>query len=205
MLASFLIGIGLCAFGAIISVMGGIMVTNNWGFWNSNTPISASQQSAVGVGGEGGNALVVGSGIAIGGPGGPAGKFGVGGAGGSAIVHGDGLAAGGAGGAAGDEGVWRAPAKSGYEIAQRKLGLPVDPFMRQFGRGGAVPGYEPKLAVIEQLRASYFAQHSKKPETIFENIDAVPLDYLNNELAVRKETWRVRIIDYEYEFYIPGK
>jgi hypothetical protein len=106
-------------------------------------------------------------------------------------------------GAAGEDEIWRAPAKSGYEIAQRKLGLPVDPYMRQFGRGGAVPGYEPKLAIIEQLRAAYFTKYSKSPKTIFEDINAVPLSYLNNELVAKKEIWRVRIIDDEYECFIP--
>jgi hypothetical protein len=156
-----------------------------------------------GRGGKGGDAKVGGSGIATGGPGGQAGKYGIGGTGGSAEVHGDGLAAGGAGGAAGDDGIWRAPAKSGYEITQRRLGLPVDSYMRQFGRGGAGGGYEPKLAIIEQFRASYFATHSKKPQTIFEHINAVPLDYLNSELLVNNEIWRVRIVDDEYEFFIP--
>src|SRR5208337_1096972 len=156
-----------------------------------------------GQGGKGGDAKVGGSGIAIGAPGGQAGKYGIGGAGGSAEAHGDGLAAGGAGGPAGDDGIWRAPAKSGYEIAQRRLGLPVDPYLRQFGRSGAGAGYEPKLAIIEQLRASYFENHSKTQQTIFENINAVPLDYLNSKLLVNREIWRVRIVDDEYEFFIP--
>ncbi|MGO9237111.1 MAG: hypothetical protein ACLP4V_24680 [Methylocella sp.] len=163
-------------------------------------PIKAIQE---GQGGQGGDAKVDGNGLAIGGTGGQAGKYGKGGDGGSAEVHGDGIAAGGSGGAAGEDGVWRAPAKSGYEVFQRKMGLPVDPFMRQFGRGGAGAGYEPKLAVIEQLRAAYFTKHSKKPESIFENINAVPLDYLNKALVENKEVWRVRIVDDEYEFFIP--
>jgi hypothetical protein len=158
-----------------------------------------------GSGGKGGDAKVGGTGIAIGGSGGQAGKYGIGGAGGSAEVHGNGLAAGGAGGAAGEDGIWRAPAKSGYEIAQRKLGLPVDPYLRQFGRGGAGAGYESKLAIIEQLRAAYFSKYSKNPETVFQNINAVPLDYLNHELIAKNEIWRVRIVDDEYEFFIPQK
>ncbi len=157
----------------------------------------------VGNGGRGGDAKIGGNGIAFGGPGGQAGKYGTGGTGGSAEVHGDGLAVGGAGGAAGNDGIWRAPAKSGYEIAQRALGLPVDPFMRQFGRGGAVPGYEPRLAIIENLRASYFEMHSKTPQTIFENIHAVPIDYLNRQLLTNSESWCVRIADDEYEFFVP--
>jgi hypothetical protein len=71
-------------------------------------------------------------------------------------------------------------------LAQRTLGLPVDPFMRQFGRGGAGAGYESKLSVIEHLRASYFEDNTKRPQTIFENINAVPLDYLNSKLLAKQ-------------------
>lgn len=172
-----------------------------YAFIENGGDLATVGQQRAGTGGKGGDAKVGGSGIAIGGPGGPAGKYGVGGTGGGGEVHGDGLAAGGAGGAAGDDGVWRSPAKSGYEIAQRALGLPVDPYLRQFGRGGAGGGYQPKLEVIEQLRAVYFNKNSTHPETIFENINAVPLDYLNDELFLRRESWRVRIVDDEYEFF----
>jgi hypothetical protein len=114
-----------------------------------------SQEKAMpeGTGGKGGDAKVGGSGVAIGGPGGQAGKYGRGGDGGSAEVQGDGHAAGGAGGSVNDEGVWRHPAKSGYEVHQRALVLPVDPWMRPFGRGGAAPGYESKLQVVQEFRA----------------------------------------------------
>jgi hypothetical protein len=166
---------------------------------------SAPKPFTAGEGGKGGDAKVGGSGIAIGGPGGNAGRYGRGGDGGGGEVSGDGIAAGGAGGAAGDDGVWRAPAKSGYEIYQRKMGLPVDPYIRQFGRGGAGAGYEPKFKDVGQLRADYFRKHATKPEGVFENIAAVPLDYLNDALAVKGEDWRVRIVDDEYEFYIPKR
>jgi hypothetical protein len=160
-----------------------------------------------GIGGKGGDVKIFGNrGMAIAGAGGPAGKCGVRGAGGTAEVHGDdALAAGGAGGAAGEDGIWRAPAKSRYEIAQRALGLPVDPFFRQFGRGAAVAGYQPKLEIVEQLRAAYFGKLSKPPKTIFEDIEAVPLDYINDRIAVKNENWRVRRVDDEYEFYIYPK
>lgn len=188
--------------GALLLMLAGAFQLQQ-AIWKSQASEPNAAPDTEGSGGKGGDAKVVGNGIAIGGPGGQGGKYGIGGAGGSAEVDGNGLAAGGAGGAAGEDGVWRAPAKSGYEVAQRKLGLPVDPFLRQFGRGGAQPGYEPKLAVVEQLRTIYFEKHSKTSKSIFENINAVPLDYLNRELAARKESWRVRIIDDEYEFFIP--
>jgi hypothetical protein len=83
------------------------------------------------------------------------------------------------------------------------MGLPVDPELRQYGRGGAGAGYEPKLQTIELLRTTYFREHATKPQSIFENISAVPLDYLNDALAAKGEAWRVRVIDDEYEFFIP--
>lgn len=171
----------------------------------STSPVqSGAAEPSGGQGGRGGDAKVLGSGVAIGGPGGQAGKSGRGGDGGNAEVHGDGHAAGGAGGSVNDEGVWRPPAKSGYEVHQKALGLPVDPNLRQFGLGGAAPGYEPKLQLVQELRDTYFREHGKAPQSVFENINAVPLDYLNNALAARKESWRVRIVDGdEYEFFIP--
>ena len=200
----FWIGLVLCAVGSIFTIIGGLLVKDNWGYWNPPIKINTYQSSYFGIGGKGGNATVNGNGIAIGGPGGHGGKYGNGGYGGSAEVQGDGIAAGGAGGAAGDDGIWRAPAKSGYEIMQRALNLPVDPYIRKFGRGGAVPGYEPKLAIIEEMRNKYFEENSQKTESIFENINAVPLDYLNKALIRQEINWRVRIIDDEYEFYDPN-
>jgi hypothetical protein len=158
-----------------------------------------------GRGGRGGNATVGGNGIAIGGPGGHAGSGGRGGDGGGGTLQGDGLAAGGAGGHAGEEGVWRPPAKSGYEVAQRARGFPVDPELRKYGRGGAQPGYEPKLHIIEQLRDAYFRERAQPIRTIFADIYAVPVDYLNEALQASGQPWRVRIVDEdEYEFHLPG-
>jgi hypothetical protein len=97
----------------------------------------ASAPFVEGQGGKGGDAKVGGSGIAIGGPGGHAGKYGRGGDGGGGEVQGDGIAAGGEGGSAGDDNVWRPPARSGYEIYMERTGQTPDPFMKQFGRGGA--------------------------------------------------------------------
>ena len=195
----------------LVMALGGVIYAGG-AFWyyrvhTPSPPSDGTPQAGApvnGTGGKGGDAKVGGSGLAFGGPGGAAGKYGVGGAGGSAEVTGDGIAAGGAGGAAGNDDVWPPPAKSGYEIAQKRMGLPVDPNMRQFGRGGAVAGYEPKLHVIEQLRAAYFQANKKNPQSIFENINAVPLNYINKELTARHENWRVRIVeDDEYEFFVP--
>jgi hypothetical protein len=75
--------------------------------------------------------------------------------------------------------------------------------MRQYGRGGAAPGYETKLQIVQQLRDAYFRERQKRAQSIFESINAVPLEYLNAQLAARKEGWRVRIVDGdEYEFYV---
>jgi len=169
---------------------------------NQQSPILSS-------GGKGGDAKVGGRGMAFGGPGGavsgPTNTPGRGGAGGSAEVRGDGVAAGGAGGAVGGYGVWPHPAKSGYEIACRNDGVPPDPYIRQFGRGGAVPGYEEKLALIETFRKNFFSKCGIRYHSIFDDINIVPVDYLNNRLLEAKVDWRVRIVDLdEYEFHLPG-
>lgn len=194
----------------LLLVLGlGALTASGYIYWQHLTKKAPVQQAdkqemSQGQGGRGGNASVGGSGVAIGGPGGNAGERGRGGDGGSAHVAGDGYAAGGAGGHVAKEGVWSPPAKSGYEILQRTLGLPVDPNLRQYGRGGAMAGYEPKLKIIEELRLSYFRAHSQAYQTIFQSVHAVPLDYLNNALASAGEEWRVRIVDEdEYEFFIP--
>ncbi|HWE72855.1 MAG TPA: hypothetical protein VG328_06825 [Stellaceae bacterium] len=174
-------------------------------------PAIANSASApppmVGIGGAGGAPVVTGdNNVVIGGPGGPGGIFGVGGAGGGGENRGNNMiVGGGAGGAAGHPCVWRHPAKSGYEVTQRARGLHVDPAIRRYGRGGAVPGYEEKLAVIQELRASYFTAKGTQPQDYFENINAVSAEYLNDQLASRHEPWRVRIVDEdEYEFFLPG-
>ena len=93
-------------------------------------------------------------------------------------MQGNGIAVGGEGGSAGEDKVWSPPARSGYEIYMEKMGLPSDPLFKQFGRGGAVQGYTEKLQIIQQLRTEYFNIHLIKPESVLENINAVPLGYL---------------------------
>jgi hypothetical protein len=185
----------------------GVVGAQNVSIGSVNMGVPQTPPAAAGSGGLGGSPKAIGNNnILIGGPGGPGGNSGFGGAGGGGSNVGSNmLVAGGAGGAAGDDRVWRPPAKSGYEVAQKVLELPVDPILRQYGRGGAVPGYEPKLAVIEELRKAYFEHYNIQRQNIFENISAVPLAYLNNALADKNEEWRVRISDGdEYEFFVPG-
>jgi hypothetical protein len=104
----------------------------------------------------------------------------------------------------GEIAVWRPPARSGYEIYMEKMGKTPDPYMKQFGRGGMTAGYAEKFQLIDHLRSDYFRSHSKTPESILANIDAVPLDYLNTTLETMHETWRVRIVSDQYEFFIPN-
>lgn len=88
-------------------------------------------------GGKGGDALVTGSGTAIGGPGGGGGPGGKGGDGGSAVVNGDGFAAGGEGGEAGQLGRGGRGGRSGYEAAGLpNFQLPDGTWMYDYGRGG---------------------------------------------------------------------
>jgi hypothetical protein len=158
-----------------------------------------------GQGGQGGNAKVVGSGIAIGGPGGHGGKYGRGGDGGGGEVQGDGIAAGGAGGSADGDDLWCPPAQSGYDALMAATGQPIEPKMRQYGRGGMSPGYAFRYNIVEQIRREYFETYQKQPENALENVNAVPLDYVNQQLAAMDVNWRARVVrGLDYEFYVPA-
>jgi len=158
-----------------------------------------------GSGGAGGSAKVGGNGIAIGGPGGHAGKYGRGGAGGSAEVSGDGIAAGGGGGSVDTDTLWRPPPPTGYEVYQEHAGLPIDPKLRKYGRGGMSPGYAARYDVVLKLWADYFKSNNKPPQDPVENVHAVPLEYVNEKLAAIGVNWRARIVrNLDYEFYVPS-
>jgi hypothetical protein len=156
-------------------------------------------------GGDGGSAQVDGNGLAIGGPGGRVSgdpKVFRGGDGGGGHVAGDGVVVGGSGGHVAGPGVWLPPARSGYEVHQRSLGLPVDPELAKFGRGGAMPGYEERLAVVDKIREDYLQSHSKMSAQNMYDVHAVPLDYINDALQIRSESWRARIFDDQFEFFL---
>ncbi len=160
-----------------------------------------------GRGGNGGSARVEGNGLAIGGPGGRVSgdARGVrGGDGGGEGSVGD-VVVGGEGGHVAGPGVWLPPARSGYEIHQRALGLPVDPYLAQFGRGGAMAGYIEKLAIVDRIREDYLRSHSKvSPESMY-NVLSVPLEYINGTLQAISEPWRARIFDDQFEFFLPAE
>jgi hypothetical protein len=110
---------------------------------------------------------------------------------------------GGAGGHVAGPGVWLPPARSGYEVHQRALGLPVDPYLAQFGRGGAMAGYNEKLAVVDKIREDYLRSQSKmSPESMYD-VHSVPLEYINDALRGMNEPWRARIFDDQFEFFLP--
>ena len=193
--------------GPILLMVLGAMVFGGGAIWFylrlPDPPPAAISPSVVLQGQAGGGAKVGGDGAAFGGEGGHAGPHGKAGEGGSAEVGGSGFAGGGPGGSVGEEDVWKPPAKSGYEVYCRQMGLPIDPSLRQFGRGGAMSGYEPRLRAVEQLRAEYFKETSTLPRSFFEDIGAVPVEYLNDKLLTHGADWRVRVIDDEYEFFVP--
>jgi len=157
-----------------------------------------------GSGGKGGNASVKGSGIAIGGSGGHSGKYGRGGDGGSATLDGDGIAVGGEGGSVDSDVLWHPPARSGYEIGMESSGQPIDPKMRQYGRGGMSAGYAYRYEIVEEIRSDYFTKNNKKKVSALEDVGAVPLNYVNERLSAKGVNWRARIKGLDYEFYIPG-
>jgi hypothetical protein len=160
-----------------------------------------------GRGGNGGSARVEGNGLAIGGPGGrvSGNARGIrGGDGGGKGSVGDVVVGGGGGHVAGPE-VWLPPARSGYEVYQRALGLPVDPYLAQFGRGVAMPGYNEKLAVVDRIREDYLQSQSKMSAKSMYDVHSVPLEYINSALQAMNERWRARIFDDQFEFFLSAE
>lgn len=182
----------LTALAAVLTLVGGAIA---WLFRKPGKP-------ANGTGGRGGNANVRGNGIAIGGKGGMSGAFGHGGDGGSAKVHGAGLAAGGEGGHACEAGVLRPPARSGYEVARRAQGLPIDPLLKQFGRGGCDPRYYMLLRftldLIEPGATDGIEDMGLDPE--YKN--ELSLDEINKRLWLAGASWSVHLLDGQYEFHV---
>jgi hypothetical protein len=167
-------------------------------------PTMAQDSLPPGRGGNGGSARVEGNGLAIGGPGGRVsgdargvrGGDGGGGGGGDVVV-------GGGGGHVAGPGERLPPARSGYEVHQRALGLPVDPYLAQFGRGGAMAGYVEKLAVVNKIREDYLRSHSSITPDKMYNVHSVPLRHIDGELRAMNEPWRARIFDDQFEFFLP--
>ena len=159
-----------------------------------------------GRGGDGGSVRVEENGLAIGGPGGRVSgdargvRGGEGGGGGVGAV-----VVGGEGGHVAGPGVWLPPARSGYEIHQRALGLPVDPYLAQFGRGGAMAGYNEKLAVVNRICEDYLRSHSELSGESMYNVHSVPIEYINDAIQAINEHWRARIFDDQFEFFLPNK
>lgn len=159
-----------------------------------------------GRGGDGGSVRIEGDGLAIGGPGGRAvgdargARGGDGGGGGIGDV-----VVGGAGGHVAGPGVWLPPARSGYEVHQRALGLPIDPQFAQFGRGGAMAGYNERLTIVDSIRGKYLRLQSNLSPANMYDVHSVPLEYINRELQAQSEPWRARIYDDQFEFFLPTK
>ena len=169
---------------------------------NQSTPAKPPAEGAVG--GQGGNVSLKGSGIAVGGRGGKAGPGqGRGGTGGGGEHDGDGIVAGGDGGSAGLIDVWPAPARSGYERYMRSIGQKPDPALKGYGRGGTVPGYEERLEIVQQIREEYGKAHELSAAALSE-IEAVPLEYVNTRLEAMNLNWRARLVEDEYEFFVPN-
>ena len=169
--------------------------------WTANREDSLGSPTISG--GRGGDATVFGAGTAIGGRGGASGQLGSGGRGGDAVVRGSGLAAGGEGGHGADVDVWRPPGRSGYESAMRALGMPVDPNLRPFGRGGTDPEYFRKLRIILSLRGDQNLLLVEDAQLDPEHVDQTSLEELNRRLQQAGYAWRARLLDGQYEFFLP--
>ncbi|MTK63758.1 MAG: hypothetical protein F8N15_04360 [Methanobacterium sp.] len=83
-------------------------------------------------------------------------------------------------------------------------GQPIDPKMRQFGRGGMSPGYLARYQLVEQIRGEFFQANNTAPVDAVENVNAVPLDFVNRRLEEMGVNWRARIVrGLDYEFFVP--
>jgi len=88
-------------------------------------------------------------------------------------------------------------------VLQRALGLPVDPYLAQFGRGGAMPGYTERLVVVDRIREEYLRSRSRlSPENMYD-VHSVPLEHINAKLEAIAQPWRARIFDDQFEFFLP--
>jgi hypothetical protein len=85
----------------------------------------------------------------------------------------------------------------------RARGLPVDPQMKRYGRGGIDPEYYRKLRVIYALRGDHSCDALDDLSLDPECQNDVSLDELNKKLEEHGHSWRVRSDDGQYEFFLP--
>ena len=86
----------------------------------------------------------------------------------------------------------------------RARGVVPDPHLKRYGRGGMSPGYAERYQIVLKLRDKYFRENGVTAESPNENIKAMPLETLNNELHKERLDWRARINeDNYYVFYKP--
>ena len=173
---------------------------------NSTAEGGKGGEAVVGDGGRGGDARVVGNdSMARGGFGGRGG-LGPGSPGGDAEVLSDNaLAFGGQGGEASQPGGrggrgGRAP---GLDYRRAHMRWPYGEPITEPGRGGDAPDtpqYMARRLIIEDLKAQFFQARALPLDEVWWDREIVPLDWLNERLSEDEHRWRVRIVDWEYEF-----
>jgi hypothetical protein len=85
----------------------------------------------------------------------------------------------------------------------RAQGLPVDPQLKRFGRGGVDPEYYRKLRAIYIIRGDLSHETTDDLGLDPDCQTDLSIAELNRRLAQSGETWRVRANDGQYEFYTP--
>lgn len=146
-----------------------------------------------GRGGDGGSGTIIGDrGTIIGGQGGDGGVSGSGGKGGDGFIVGnDGMIIGGNGGNAGS-----ADGRGG-RVARgptERFGFPTDTW--GFGRGGAGgnhPEFDRRISLLKTIRSEYLTKFRDDAIYIDAGVEQVPIDWINQRLVERGETWLVDI------------
>lgn len=164
-------------------------------FWPSK---ARSMLNAIGIGGRGGNARVVGrNSMAEGGVGGQGG-VGTGGAGGDAEVLGDNsYARGGDGGNSG-----QLDGRGGRRTMSpgERLNLPTSTWA--FGHGGAganAPEYNRRLKLLTEIRTEYIQMFPGDGVFINAGVDQVPARWVNKRLEEQGEPWEIEMKDGGYK------
>jgi len=165
--------------------------------------------SGPGRGGDGGNATASGGATAIGGDGGPGGGPGGGRGGdgmdvaaahnGSTVLGGDG-GGGGRGDGRGGAGA-NSPLLKIYTREQlRELGIPEN--AGAGGNGGNTPEYNRRVRVLQILSKEYSDKYPDIKLTSMSDVEMPPVDWINTRLEEIRETFRVRLIDNNADFWL---
>lgn len=169
--------------------------------------IVSKETEGVGTGGKGGQATASDGGVALGGKGGRGG-VGSGGTGGNAdavgersmAIGGDGGDSGRSDGRGGNGG--QSPLKNLSPEMLKSWGLTGNEGYGQGGRGANSPEYDRNLKVLNSISSEYMANNPNAKLETMPGVLMPPINWVNNRLSQRRETFRVEFIDNGTDFLL---